>query len=122
MAQQLPCDLCGEETAVVMMNNLADGGSMTVGPRCLPGFFGGALLGAIGSDGHAGPPTKCQACRRTHERMTTPVAPLSIPAADPAVTEFDAREAESGQTGPADSKSAYETAAGTAPGTASGGA
>ena len=84
MAQQLPCDLCGEETAVVMMNNLVDGGSMTVGPQCLPGFFGGALLGAIGSDGHAGPPTKCQACRRTHEHMTTPVAPISIPAADPA--------------------------------------
>ena len=122
MAQQLPCDLCGEETAVVMMNNLADGGSMTVGPQCLPGFFGGALLGAIGSDGHAGPPTKCQACRRTHEHMTTPVAPLSIPAADPAVTEFDDREAESEQTDPADSKSAYETAADTASSTASGGA
>jgi hypothetical protein len=80
MAQQLPCDLCGEEAAVVMFNNLADGSAMTVGAACLPQFFGGALLGAIGSDGHAGPPTKCQACRRTHERMTTPVAPLAAEA------------------------------------------
>lgn len=76
MAQQLPCDLCADEQAVVMMSNLVDGQVMTVGARCLPQFFGGALLGAIGSDGHAGPPTKCQACRRTHERMTTPVAPI----------------------------------------------
>ena len=82
MAQQLPCDLCNEEAAVVMMNNLVDGSTMTVGAVCLPQFFGGALLGAIGSDGHAGPPPKCQACRRVHERMTTPVAPLSVPADD----------------------------------------
>lgn len=79
MAAQIPCDLCGEESAAVLFNNLADGSAMSVGAACLPMFFGGALLGAIGSDGHAGPPTKCQACRRTHERMTTPVAPLSIP-------------------------------------------
>ena len=82
MAAQLPCDLCDEEAAVVLFNNLADGSSMSVGAKCLPHFFGGALLGAIGSDPHAGPPTKCQACRRTHERMTTPVAPISIPADD----------------------------------------
>lgn len=80
MANQLPCDLCGEEVAVLMQNNLTDGGTLTIGAACLPQFFGGALLGAIGSDGHAGPPTKCQACRRSHERMTTPVAQLSAPA------------------------------------------
>ena len=82
MAADLPCDFCASEAAVLMMNNLADGTVVTVGAACLPLFFGGALLGAIGSDGHAGPPTKCQACRRVHERMTTPVAPLSVPADD----------------------------------------
>lgn len=96
MAQQLPCDLCGEETAAVMFNNLIDGSSMTVGTSCLPHFFGGALLGVIGSDGHAGPPTKCQACRRTHERMTTPVAPISIPEA-----VSDEQPAPQPETGPA---------------------
>lgn len=83
MAQPLTCDLCQAEDAVLMQTTLTDGSSMTVGAMCLPLFFGGAVLGVIGSDGHAGPPTKCQACRRTHERMTTPVAPLSIdPPAD----------------------------------------
>lgn len=82
MAAELPCDFCGDEAAVLMMNSLTDGTVVTVGAACLPLFFGGALLGAIGSDGHAGPPTKCQACRRTHERMTTPVAPLTAQAPD----------------------------------------
>lgn len=82
MAQPLTCDLCGEEAAILLQQNLTDGSSVTVGPACLHLFFGGALLGVIGSDGHAGPPTKCQACRRSHERMTTPVAPISIPADD----------------------------------------
>lgn len=83
MAADLPCDFCGEEAAMLMMNSLADGSVITVGARCLPTFFGGAMLGAIGSDAHAGPPTKCQACRRVHERMTTPVAPLTAePPAD----------------------------------------
>lgn len=81
MAQQLICDLCNAEEAVLMQTNLTDGSTMLVGPACLHLFFGGAVLGVIGSDGHAGPPTKCQACRRTHERMTTPVAPISIPEA-----------------------------------------
>ncbi|HTM85003.1 MAG TPA: hypothetical protein VL179_08890 [Mycobacterium sp.] len=81
MAQPLVCDLCQAEDAVLMQTTLTDGSSMTVGPACLPMFFGGAVLGVIGSDGHAGPPTKCQACRRIHETMTTPVAPLA--AADP---------------------------------------
>lgn len=77
MAQILPCDYCQQEEAVLMMTNLANGDVVTIGNGCTIQFFGGALLGVIGSDGHAGPPTKCQACRRTHERMTTPVAPIS---------------------------------------------
>jgi hypothetical protein len=87
MAQTLICDFCQAEDAVLMMTNLTDGIVVTVGSACLPVFFGGALLGAINSDGHAGPPTKCQACRRSHERMTTPVAPLSIPADPEEVTD-----------------------------------
>lgn len=79
MAQPITCDYCSSEDAALMMTNMTDGTTVAVGAACLPLFFGGALLGAIGSDGHAGPPTKCQACRRTHERMTTPVAPISIP-------------------------------------------
>lgn len=78
-----------------MQTTLLDGSSMLVGPACLPLFFGGAVLGVIGSEGHAGPPTKCQACRRTHERMTTPVAPLATQApADPNQEWADAEAAE----------------------------
>ena len=80
MAQPLPCDLCQAEDAILMQTSLTDGGVLTIGAACLPHFFGGALLGVIGSDGHSGPPTKCQACRRVHERMTVPAAP---PAASP---------------------------------------
>lgn len=76
MAQPLTCDLCQSELAVLMQTSISDGSIMAVGAACLPQFFGGALLGVIGSDGHSGPPTKCQACRRIHERMTTPVAPI----------------------------------------------
>lgn len=84
MASQLACDLCQEEPAVLMQTNLTDGSSLTIGAACIPMFFGGAVLGAIGSDGHAGTAGKCQACRRTHERMTTPVTQLAEqPAADP---------------------------------------
>lgn len=94
MAAQLPCDLCDQESAVVMFNNLVDGSAMTVGAACLPTFFGGAMLGSIGSDAHAGPPTKCQACRRVHERMTTPVAPLSVPADEPPTLESESTPVE----------------------------
>lgn len=97
MAADLPCDFCGEEAAVLMMNSLADGSVITVGALCLPTFFGGAMLGAIGSDAHAGPPTKCQACRRVHERMTTPVAPMT--AAQPA--DDDARQGYDEESGAA---------------------
>ncbi len=87
MAQQLPCDLCQAEPAILMQTSLADGTVLTIGATCLPQFFGGAVLGVIGSGGHAGPPTKCQACRRTHERMTTPVAPIAAEAPDSAELE-----------------------------------
>jgi len=95
MAQPLNCDLCQEEQAVLMQTSLADGTVLAIGATCLPLFFGGAVLGAIGSDGHAGPPTKCQACRRTHERMTTPVAPMvaeppAAPDLENASTDADA--------------------------------
>jgi hypothetical protein len=76
MAQQLPCDLCQDEPAVLMQTSLADGTVLTVGVACLPQFFGGALLGVIDAGEHKSIPTKCQACRRIHERMTTPVAPI----------------------------------------------
>lgn len=94
MAQPITCDLCQSENAVLMQTSLTDGSVLAIGPACLPQFFGGALLGVIGSDGHAGPPTKCQACRRSHERMTTPVAPLTAsgPAPDNAVGNPEATE------------------------------
>jgi|SRR6185437_8998926 len=94
MAAQLPCDLCEQEAAVVMFNNLVDGSAMTVGALCLPTFFGGAMLGAIGSDAHAGPPTKCQACRRVHERMTTPVAPLTAQPDQPETLDNQSTDVE----------------------------
>jgi hypothetical protein len=77
MAQPINCDICGDEHAVQMLSNLTDGTVIAMGPACLPVFYGQLVLISIGSDGHAGPPTKCQACRRTHERMTTPVAPIA---------------------------------------------
>lgn len=76
MAQQLPCDLCQDEPAVLMQTSLGDGTVLTVGAACLPMFFGGAMLGSIEAGEHKGPANKCQACRRVHERMTTPVAPI----------------------------------------------
>lgn len=80
MAQILPCDICQQEPAVQMLTNLEDGTVLTMGAACLPQFYGQSTLIVMNAGEHAGPPTKCQACRRTHERMTTPVAPLSIPA------------------------------------------
>ena len=82
MAAELTCDFCREESAVLMMTDLVTGTVVTVGAACLPMFFGGAHIGSIGSPGHAGPPTKCQACRAIHDQMTTPVAQLA--AAGPA--------------------------------------
>jgi hypothetical protein len=91
MAANIPCDLCGEEAAVVLMNNLIDGGTMTVGATCLPQFFSGALIGALGIESHAGAPTKCQTCRIIHAQMTTAVIPVGAPEDDsvPAVHDAD---------------------------------
>lgn len=44
MAQAITCDLCGEETAVLMQTNLGNGDSQAVGQHCLLTF---ALASAI---------------------------------------------------------------------------
>jgi hypothetical protein len=79
MAQTLPCDVCQDEPAVMMMTNLGDGTVIAVGGHCAPVFSGQLAATTMGIGEHAGPPTKCQTCRRFHERMTTPVAPIGIP-------------------------------------------
>lgn len=76
MAQQLTCDICGAEDGAQMLTNLADGTVMIVGAGCLPFFYGHSVLLTMEAGEHKGPAGKCQACRRTHERMTTPVAPI----------------------------------------------
>lgn len=95
MAQSIACDLCNEEEAILMQTSLTDGTVLAVGAVCLPQFFGGAMIGVIGADGHSGPPTKCPTCRRIHELMTTKVTPLTAPAAaDPDQEWADAEAAE----------------------------
>jgi hypothetical protein len=85
MAQQLPCDICNDEPALQMVTNLTDGSVLTMGANCLPGFYGQSALMVMDAGEHKGPAGKCQACRRMHERMTTPVAQLDTePAADTA--------------------------------------
>jgi hypothetical protein len=83
MAQQLPCDICGAEAAIQMLTNLEDGTVITLGAACLPHFYGQSALITMQAGEHKGPSSKCQACRRMHEQMTTPVAQLG---ADPAET------------------------------------
>lgn len=78
MAQQLYCDICTSEEAVQMLTNLADGSVLMLGPACLPQFYGHSVLAAMDAGEHKGPAGKCQACRRMHERMTTPVTPLDV--------------------------------------------
>lgn len=70
MAQQLTCDICQSEDAVQMLTNVHTGDVLMIGPSCAPLFYSQCLLQVIGSDGHAGVPGKCQACRRIHERTT----------------------------------------------------
>ena len=99
MAQQLYCDICASEEPVQMLTNLADGSILMLGPACLPQFYGHSVLAAMDAGEHKGPAGKCQACRRMHERMTTPVAPLDVqpPAdgpADPAPDTTDLEAAE----------------------------
>lgn len=78
MAQPIPCDLCNVNEAVQMLTNLDTGQVMTMCPACIPAFYGHSLLTVIDAGEHKGPAGKCQACRRVHERMTTPVAPIGV--------------------------------------------
>jgi len=91
MAQPITCDICQQEQAVQMLTNISTGDVLMMGPACLPVFYGQSVLQVMDAGDHKGPAGKCQACRRVHERMTTPVAPIgdTAPAdrdADPADT------------------------------------
>lgn len=76
MAQPIACDICTTGPAVQMLTNLQDGTVLTMCAACLPAFYGHSVLAVMDAGGHKGPAGKCQACRRVHERMTTPVAPI----------------------------------------------
>src|SRR5882724_11378706 len=76
MAADIPCDICSLEPAAQLLTNLTDGNVLAIGGACLPQFYGHMTLDLFQAGEHKGPATKCQACRRFHERMTTPVAPL----------------------------------------------
>lgn len=76
MAQSITCDICEAEQAIQMLTNFADGSTLAIGAACSPQFYGAAALATMEAGEHKGPATKCQACRRMHERMTTPVAPM----------------------------------------------
>lgn len=78
MAQQLSCDICQEEPAAQMLTNLESGVVMTLGMNCLPQFYGQSILTLLEAGEHKGPANRCQACRRFHERMTTPVTPIDV--------------------------------------------
>lgn len=82
MAAQLTCDVCQAEPAAQMLTNVESGDVMTLGLNCLPIFYGQSILTLINAGEHKGPASKCQACRRFHERMTTPVAQLGADTAD----------------------------------------
>lgn len=84
MAQPIACDICGEETAVQMLSNLETGGTMALGPACAVGFYGQLLSETLGVGPHDKPAGKCQACRRLHERVTTPDKPAEPAEVDPA--------------------------------------
>lgn len=77
MAQPIACDICSLEEAVQMLTNLTDGSVLAIGPACMPAFYGHSALTTMDAGEHKGPAGKCQACRRMHERMTTPVTPVS---------------------------------------------
>jgi len=78
MAADIPCDICSLEPAAQLLTNLTDGNVLAIGGACLPQFDGHMPLDLFQAGEHKGPATKCQACRRFHERMTTPVAPLNV--------------------------------------------
>jgi len=87
MAQAIPCDICGEEQAIQLLTSMTDGQTIAMGPACLPVFYGQSLLLVLEAGEHKGPASKCQACRRTHEHLTTPVTKLGTHPADPDETE-----------------------------------
>lgn len=88
MAQQIACDICEQEVSVQMLTNLVDGNVLAIGAGCLPAFYGNMALTLLEAGEHKGPASRCQACRRVHERMTTPVAPIGAEApADPPLEE-----------------------------------
>ena len=100
MAKPINCDLCGEEEAVLMQTSLADGSSLAVGPACLFVFFAGGALGIIESGPHTGAGTKCQACRRVHERMTLAAQPPAVPEDDQNDHTSEPADSEAAGTAP----------------------
>ncbi|SRR6266849_3605466 len=76
MAQQITCDICQAEPATQMLTNLQTGDVLAIGAACMPVFYGQSVLSVMDAGEHKSIPSKCQACRRVHERMTTPVTPL----------------------------------------------
>lgn len=79
MAQPIACDICTTGPAVQMLTNLQDGTVLAMCAACLPAFYGHSVLAVMDAGEHTGPAGKCQACRRVHERMTTPPAPAGTP-------------------------------------------
>ena len=100
MAQQLYCDICASEEPVQMLTNLADGSVLMLGPACLPQFYGHSVLAVLDAGEHKGPAGKCQACRRTHERMTTPAAPAGAGDAPEGTTTNEPADTDRGTAQP----------------------
>jgi hypothetical protein len=74
--QQQYCDICQEEPAAQMLSNMESGTVMTLGLNCLPVFYEQSIRTLLEAGEHKGPASKCQACRRVHEKITTPVAQI----------------------------------------------
>lgn len=47
MAASLPCDLCQDEAAVIMANNLMEPGALCVGVRCMASYGTGLAVGIL---------------------------------------------------------------------------
>lgn len=77
MAQPMACDICGAESGVQMLTDLQDGSTMVLGPQCMPSFYGHSVLAVMGAGEHSGTPTKCQACKTVHLKMTDPGAEVA---------------------------------------------
>lgn len=78
MAQTLYCDVCEAEPALQVITNTQDGSVMVLGGLCMGMFYAQAAMTLLDVGEHKGPPTKCQACRRLHEKMTTPATPIGV--------------------------------------------